>query len=149
MPAPTAYSESALRLFVVERLSDVAVVLGWAGPEPQITRVLWATERAYSAAVIEISDIADATDMPKLEAIAEREAWKAARNALAARVNMSGAGTSMSLSQQFDHAKEMFDQAESECMALGIGQGGAYAVTVSPIVFTEDPYGVREDEVLA
>lgn len=150
MPAPTTYSEAELRLYMVERLSDVATILGWTGASVPVSRAVWAAERSYRSAVAEITDVSDATDMPKLEAIAEREAWRAAVGALAARVNIGGAGTSTSLSQQFDHAKEMLAQAESECMALGIGQGGAYAITVTPVVHTEDPYVIQvEDEALA
>lgn len=73
MPAPLSYSEPDLIAYMLDTMGQVATDLKWTAMEPALLRAVWSVQRACG-----VSNIIDATDMAKVEALANREAWRAA-----------------------------------------------------------------------
>lgn len=146
MPAPTEYSENDLAEYMIEILADIATVLGWDGDTPQITRAVYAVQRAYPDDDLE--DVSGATDMPLLEALARREALKAAATALAARVDIGSPAGDAKLAQQHAQCMRMLSLATFEAEQL-LGDVASQAIVVRPVRHTEDPYRVQGDAELS
>lgn len=134
MPLATSYNEQELAVLMAAELGDVATVLGW---EPgnldagSYERAVQRTLRLYGA-----SDIADATDMDKLEALATWQAWEAAFASLSTRYDIATDGQSLSRSQLFDHALVMVNRAKQAATRYT----SASFITVVPIERPSDPY---------
>lgn len=131
MVAPTSYTESSLAAYMHAVLGDTAGVLGWAQPANYLD-VVDNTLLAYG-----VSDIAEATDIAKLRALARREVWRAVVAALVPHVDFETDGQRVSESQMRRAAESALAVAEADCAALNIG---AYAVQVGTFRFTNDPY---------
>lgn len=104
MALATSYTEQELSVLMAAELGDVATVLGW---EPgnvdagSYERAVNRTLRLYGA-----SDIADATDMDKLESIARVAVWEQVTNATVPQYQVILDGQVLTRSQFYEHAKE-------------------------------------------
>ncbi len=93
MAPPTSYTEDTLATFMLADLKDVATVLGWS------------TQASVQVAIddvvlqLGISDIATATNIPQVRALARVFAWKLAVKAASAYYAFSADGGSFSREQ--------------------------------------------------
>lgn len=78
MPAPTIYTEKTLADFMHEVLDEVAVLLGWAAPaDDALGKYKEPVNEAVLAYFGGAGDLADATDVRRLRAVARVEVWRA------------------------------------------------------------------------
>ncbi len=132
MPSPTVYTEARLAIFMIVELSDVATALQWDAQTAQIEESVNDALSSYG-----VSDIADATDVPKLRAIARVMAWRAAVKALSSRFDFSSGQHSFKRSQMVTAARQALDDAESIASDYGLSAG---QIRISQIEYTENPY---------
>lgn len=117
MPIPTAYTEHELALFMHNELGEMAGVIRATAPDENDEDELG----SYGERVIDVllaygvSDIIVATDIPKLRALARREAWRFAVRQLSSKVSFSLDGQSISLSDLQEQARESLYLAEEAC----------------------------------
>lgn len=130
MPVPTSYTEEQLATFMHGCLGDVATELGWSVDGGSYSEAVTEALLAY-----DVADIADATDMRKLRALARREAWRAAVASLAARYDFTADGASHHLSQIHAAAQAALAAAEADAARYDT----AYQVTATPVHYG-DPY---------
>lgn len=140
MAIPTSYTEATLKGYMLATLSDLGTVLGLATSN---------FDEAFNDALLAygVTDIANATDIPKLRAFAKVEAWKVAVNAASGRIDWSEAGASFKQSQYRTAARDGLALAQSEAAQYGGGMAG-YEVTVGQMVL-HDPYAWSEEEQAA
>jgi hypothetical protein len=138
MAIPGSYTEETLKTYMLTVPGQLGAVLGM-------------TVNSFNEAVNEVllaygvATIADATDIPKLRALAKVEAWKVALAEAGARIDWSEAGASFKQSQYRAAAREGLLDAEAEAVRYGGGLPG-YEVTVGQMA-TYDPYApIDEDE---
>src|SRR5215210_6188783 len=101
MPLATSYTEDGLKTFMAAQLLSTADVLDWestahAAYDAALTRTL----RAYGA----IADVDEATDMPRLEALARREIWRAVADVTVGAVDFTSGEEGVKRAQLHDHA---------------------------------------------
>jgi hypothetical protein len=85
-----------------------------------------------------VTDIADATDMLKLETLAIWAAWVRIVDWLSTnQFDVSTDGQSLTRSQRPEQGEKRLAYWESK--AAPYMAGDAYAVTMTPIVYTDDP----------
>lgn len=143
MPAPSSYTEATLAAYMVGVLSSAAGALGLTTASAAITQAVTTVER-----ILGVSDVAELTDMAKLETIATWRAWQAALDTATASFDVSsggGGGTSSAkLSQLFDQIAKRLAMAEdaasiySEVQAAS-GAGGV--AVISSLGGVSSPYG--------
>lgn len=110
MAPPTSYTEASLAAWMKAEIRDVATLLNWTSTTPgDYAQAVNRTLRAYG-----VSDIASATDMEKLEALALREVWKAAVSALTAAHDYEADGGDYKLNQALQAAERMLARATRE-----------------------------------
>lgn len=141
MPVVTSYTEATLATFMVGgSRAETAAALSWTTASGAITEAVGRAER-----LLGVSDVADATDMAKVEAVARLVFWRAAKAGLTPAADWAVDNESLKKSQLWEHAKAMVLDAEAECADLGIaGVGGSGVVTIHPVERSEDPYGLSE-----
>lgn len=140
MAAPTVYSELSLAGYMETTLGPVAEVLGWTVGSGKLAEVVNDALVAYG-----VDDVAEAAEIGKLRAIARREAWRAASDALGAFYDFDSDSERFVRSQMHKASLDSLANAERDCMALGVGAG--YGVTITSIERTVDPYAyVPPDE---
>lgn len=133
MPAPLSYSEVDLAAFMVDELADVAVALGWTATTPRLVRALYAVERACG-----VADIGAAIDPAQVEALAAREAWRAAMGAAAAQVDSSvPGGPNLKASGLYTQCYGNFLAASTAAMAYD----PANVIGVASVTYAPDVYG--------
>lgn len=133
MPAPSTYSESDLAAYMLDIMGQVATDLGWTASTPAMVRAIYATERACA-----VTDIATATDMGMVEAIAAREAWRVAARWTATLHNFGPQqGVSFAMSAINDQITTQLAFAEAAASIYG---DPANTIVVSDIVHADDPY---------
>lgn len=142
MTAPTTYTTQELAEYMHTVLGDVAAALGWSAPD-SYTEAINETLLTYG-----VSDIADATDIRKLRAIARVEAWKLAVGSLAARYDFGLADRQeFKRSQMLAGAKEALALAQADAASLGVGGGPQQVVGRTRLRYINDPY-VENGEML-
>lgn len=130
-PIPVSYSEETLAAYMLAVLADVGSVLGFDGDE--FDEAINDTLLAYGE-----DDIADATDIAKLRALARVEAWKLALIAAAARYDVSDGTQSLKRSQILSQIKS--------ALAVAVDDASAYTgddsnvVGRATVVYADDPY---------
>lgn len=131
MSVPASYDAASLGATMLAWLGPVADVLGWQA-DADVEEALIATALALG-----VDDIADATDISELRAIARREVWQLATDALASRYDLSTDGQSLSRSQ-------LYQQARGQ-LRLAAQRAARYqTVTRTTITRTSDPYAMQE-----
>lgn len=131
MAAPTAYTEETLKAYMHTVLGAVATALEWSVAGGQYDEPVNEVLLAY-----DVTDIANATNVRKLRALARREAWRAAVNSLASNYNFSADGARHDLSQVYEQAQKQLEAAEADTLAYDPD----YAVTLGTMDTTYDPY---------
>lgn len=137
MSLPTAYTDAELIAFMLADLGEVATTIGWDAATPALTAAVNRTLR-----LLGLTDIAEATDMTALEAVALWQAWDAVVTALTLRYDISTDGQSLSRSQMFEHALKQRTTAQM----AALGHTATYSLVATPVVYTNDPYRVIEEE---
>lgn len=109
MPAPTSYTETALKDFMVAEIGAIGVALGLTASSTQIVNAVYSVER-----LLALSDVADATDMTLVESAARWEAWRTALNAAVAQPSkLKSSGDELDFSERLDAIRELMAYAES------------------------------------
>lgn len=132
MPIPGSYTEETLKDFMLATLEDLGSVLGLTAA--RFTEAVNETLLSYG-----VSDIASATDIAKLRALAKVEAWKVAVKAASGRIDWSEAGASFKQSQYRTAAIAGLALAQSEAAKYGEDPLAGNVVTVGKMSFP-DPY---------
>jgi hypothetical protein len=118
MPIPSSYSEQELATYMRDGvLQSTAGVLGLTTIE-QFDEAVNDALIAYG-----VSDVADATDIPKLRAAAQLCAWRLAQTVAAGDYAYSADGASYQRGQVFEHITKMLAAAERTALAFGISTG--------------------------
>lgn len=138
MAIPSSYTEPTLKNYMLSVLKELGSVLSLAAES--FDEAVNDTLLAYG-----VTDIADATNMLKLRALAKVEAWKVAVTAAGARIDWSEAGASFKQSQYRTSAKEGLALAQSEATQYGGAMAG-YEITVGAL-HVHDPYAWSEEEL--
>lgn len=136
MPIPASYTETSLRAYMLKTVGGLGTRLEMT--TGNFEEAVTSTLLAYG-----VTDIANATDLPKLRALADVEAWRVAWNEATGAYDFTADGSSFKRSDLAKQAKERLEAAEQTAMAHG-GLVG-YAVTSARLTHANDPYQVRED----
>lgn len=134
MATPTAYTEATLAYYMVTTLGALAETLGL-------------DESAMYEAVNDVTaecgvtDIADATDIGKVRALSKVAALRVAQTSAAGWYDFGADGGNYKRSQVMTQIDAMLQGAEAAAMLYG----GAYAVGVGTMTFTNDPYVWTDD----
>lgn len=133
MALPTVYTEPELAVFMERVLGPTATALGWAvGTD---TAGDYAEIVNDTLLTVGVSDIASATDIEQLRAVARWQVWRWAADALASKFDISTDGQSLSRSQLHEQAIKARDAAFQSCAP----HLASYAVTATKIIHTDDP----------
>lgn len=135
MPVSASYTEGTLAAFMVTELSDIGTALGWSTTTDQLFEAV--NDALYGYFGTSVQPIANASNMPKLRALARVAAWKAAIKALASRYQFSTDGQSFQRQQMQDMAKNALAEAEREAAAYGLPE---YSATIDKVSRPHDPY---------
>lgn len=130
MALPASYTEATLAAYMATELGQLATALGYSGSAGYQEAVNGAL------ALYGVADVAQATDIAKLRALARLEAWKLA--ASGAAYDFSADGASFSRSQLMDQINARLRAAELEAASYADLPG--YAAAVTGVTYTEDYY---------
>jgi len=129
MPLPTTYTAEELAAWMRDELLDTATVLGMGDPtHAGYTTAVRRTVRAYG-----VSDISEATDVVKLEALALIEVWRSVVNKTATAINFEADGGRYDREAIHKHALVQLAQAQ-----------GAYAVLYPVAAEEATPSGTAD-----
>ena len=138
MPLPSGYTDATFAAFVRDDvLGGTAVDLGWTDPAVKpYPSIIAETLFAYGVATMP-----EATDVPKLRAIGRREAWRAAMQETANRMDVAIPGApSIQASQAHKQAVEQFRIASEEARpylaastSATAAPAGSYALAARPV----------------
>lgn len=133
MALPSAYSEEDLKDYLLVVLGSVGDALGWDANTLLLAEVVNDTLLAYG-----VDAIADASDIPKLRALARWRVWLAAVDALAGyyTVSLPAEGGQLTRSQLTQQATVRLQAAEIEAGRYG----SPYALTQTAVTRALDPY---------
>lgn len=130
MSIPVAYTPEMLAQYMHNVLGKTATALGWTALDSYEEAVTSAT-LAYG-----VTDLVEATDIPKLRAVARMEAWRAVMDQTAGYTDISMPdGVRIVRHQAHNQARAAFLSAKRDAMTFGIG----HSVTTTPIA-SETPY---------
>lgn len=128
MAIPTSYSEETLKAFMLAALSNLGAALGL-------------TASSFNEAVNDallaygVTDIAQATDIAKLRALARVAAWQVAVSAAAGDYDFSADGGNYRRSQLHEQARKGLAAAEADAAVYS----GENQATVGLMIW-DDPY---------
>jgi hypothetical protein len=135
MPAPTAYTEEALGEFML-------TVLGVVGQVLQYTSASFGEEVSDTLLAYGVADIAQATDIKKLRALAKVAAWQKANDDLVAFYDYQADGGKFDRSQM----QAMAEKALASALAGALAYDPNYQVQVTREKPVNDPYRYIPDE---
>jgi len=137
MALPSSYNESTLTRYMLDTLGGIATTLS-------LTAIDMGETVNDVLAAYGVSDIANATDVVKLRALARVGALRRAQAASLAWYDFSADGGSFSRSQVQAHIKAMLAAAETDA----IPYADVYAVTTATMTYTAeaDPYQWADDD---
>lgn len=112
MAIPSSYTEFTLASYMLTVTTNVAAALGWDADN---------FEEAVNDALVAygVTDIADATDIAKLRAIAKVEAWRAVVDGTAADIEFTADGANFKRNQMHSQALAALERAQAEAVAKG------------------------------
>lgn len=116
MAIPSSYTEDALKAFMLTALEDLGSVLGLNSD--RFNEAVNETLLAYATGG-PLTEIANATNIPKLRALAKVEAWKVAIRAASGRIDWSEAGAFFKQSQYRLAAEAGLALAQLEAVQAG------------------------------
>lgn len=140
MAAPVAYTEPELQAYMLDVLADVASALGMT--ELSLQEAVNDTLLAYG-----VADIAAATDIPRLRALARVAAWRAALARASSWYRFSADGATYNREQVAKQIRDMLGLAEADAAAYDGGTGGVQVAVLA--VRLTDPYRVSDESVEA
>lgn len=139
MPVPASYTEATLATLMHTILGATATALGYAAPSGSAGVY---QEAVYDALIAYgVTDVATATDIPKIRAAAALAAWRKATNDAAAKIQFGGDGQSFSDQQIWEHCVKMLAAAEADASRYGAG----LAVGVTALRYKHDPYASLDE----
>lgn len=108
MAIPDRYSETTLAEFMLRELRSVAGELGWSdtNPDGDFQDAVDDTLVLYG-----VNDIDNASNIPKLRALARYAVWKAAQKDAASHTDFSADGGSFSEDQLYQHVTAQLNRA--------------------------------------
>lgn len=134
MAIPTAYTESTLRSYMAASLGAIADTLGL--DQTSFIEAVNDVLLAYG-----VSDVAQATDIAKLRALARVEALRVAQASVALAYDFAADGASFDRSQMAARIAALLAQAEADAARVVAGAAGAaWAVGVGTLAVPGDPY---------
>ncbi len=122
MSVPSSYNAAELAAYMHGRLRTVAAACGYMVGSSYADAIV-STLVAYG-----VSDISQATSVPRLLALAEVAAWEMASTDTVPRTDVTTDGRSIRRSQFHDHAVEMLSAARARAAGYpddGSGSGGS------------------------
>ena len=129
MALPASYSESTLKTYMTTSLGPLAGALGLV--DSDMAEPLNDVLTAYG-----VEDIADATNLPKLRALARVHALRKAQVTAAAWTDFTADGASFSRSQVAAALREMLAQAEASALQYSED----YAILTGQMSYANNPY---------
>lgn len=137
MPLPNAYTQAHLADYLKKHLGTVADVLNWNVLDFHIVDAIEEALIAYG-----VDEVSEADNIPKLRALARREAWRAAVRQLATKYDISTpSGFSLNRSQLQQMAEKALAQAVEDCRAYD-----TRLMVTSVAVRRSHPYPVADDD---
>lgn len=142
MAIPTSYSDYTLSQFMLNELAEVNEYFNW-------------TPASFTEQVVDtlidygVSTLSEATDIPKLRAIARLQVWQKAKLAAAKFIDNRMVDDDRSQSQLFDHIASNLQQAQAAASIYLTSADSSSAVasgnvaTVGKIVYLTDPYTMQ------
>lgn len=130
MAVPAAYNDNELMAFMRSTLGATATVLGWTDLAPY-QEPLNDTLIAYG-----VDDIADATDVQKLRALARVAVWQSVVDVTAGMSDFRMGDQSVTSSQVHMQAQQRLRHATLQALPYT----SAYAVTRTAVTHANDPY---------
>ncbi len=137
MAAPVVYTEATLLTFMLDTMGSVATTLGMS--DYMLQEAVNDTLLAYR-----VADSADATDIPRLRALARVAAWRTALAQASTYYDFSADGATYNRAEITRHIRAMLALAEADAAAYDGGMGGVW-VNVLGMRLT-DPYRVIETD---
>jgi hypothetical protein len=145
MALPASYTEQQLSAFMRSELAGAAEVLGWSNIE---------TDGDYQEAVNDtllaypVTDIANATDIAKLRAIAAVAVWRRAVRSIADKVDVEIGGQRVSASKLQAQFLVALANAEDQVViyAPDVGAASMPPVGVGQLNVGNSPYRVNRKE---
>ena len=129
MAPPTSYTEATLKTYMLASLGTLGTTLGLT--TASFDEAVNDTLLAYPT-----TDVALATDITKLRALARLAAARQARTVAASWYDFSADGASFSRSQVLAALDGMIAMAETDAMAYSSN----YAIGVGTMTYPDDPY---------
>jgi len=141
MAPPTAYTTAELATFALAQLDALATALAWTTASASVTEAVNDAVLAYG-----VADVADATDIPKLRALARVSIWRAVARATVGYYRFGADQMSFERGQVHEHALAMIGEAEREATALGVGVGSSLIVATVVRDSDSDPYAAHPSQ---
>lgn len=142
MAIPTSYNDFTLSQFMLNELAEVNEYFNW-------TPASFAEQVTDTLIDYGVPTLTDATDIPKLRAIARLQVWSKAKRAAAKFIDNKVTDDERSQSQLFDHIAQNLQQAQAAASIYLTSADSSSAVasgnvaTVGKVVYLTDPYQMR------
>jgi hypothetical protein len=137
---PTSYTEATLKAFMHATIGAVADSLEWTTVGTKYDEAMIETLLAYG-----VTDIANATDIKKLRALARREVWRSVLAEVSSDIDFSADGARYSQQQLFTMAQQQFQMASAD--ATPFDSSGSNVVSLETVNYG-DPYMPLEEETV-
>lgn len=141
MPIPTIYGETDLKVFMERAIITLSDVLQWSIMDGDYDQAVTDTLLLYG-----VTDVADATDIGKLQAYARVAVLRNAEFAATGLVDQTVLGDSAKLSQIQDLIRAALAVAERQASS-SYGLVTAATVVVTPVLYTDDPFTIQAEDV--
>ena len=134
MAIPTSYTEATLAQFMKDVIGDTADSISW-------TTVIGKYQEAVNETLIAygVTDIALATDIAKIRAIARREVWRAVANSTAGNYRFGSDREQYYRDHVYDHAKSEFLSASASA-AKYVDDDDSTKASILTVIDEADPY---------
>ncbi|MCA9936192.1 MAG: hypothetical protein H6662_15605 [Ardenticatenaceae bacterium] len=141
MTVPSAYSEATLKTYLHGILSrgGIAATLDWQIEAGSYDEIITDTLLAYG-----VDDIAEATDVAKLRALARLALWEAVETAVPLEINYTADGATFNREAIFQHVQTMLQRARLDAFAYT----DDYQVDVLGVQRDYDPYDAIDFDLL-
>jgi len=136
MPIPTEYTAETLQEFMHVELREVATILNWSVVEGSYAALVDNALELYG-----VTDISEATDIPRLRLLARVAVWRAVVTAVSLDYTFSDLGATYQRSQMVESARKILADLEVAAMPYL----DEYVVTKGEISSPDDPYRVQPD----
>lgn len=139
MSVPTSYDAASLAAAMHAWLGETALSLGWSVEGGSYTDAITDTLLWYG-----VTDLANATNIGKVRAIARVAVWEAAASAAVSRVDWSRGAERVSGSQEPEAIAKVAARMRAEAVAGGYIESNVGRLRTVQIVRGNDIYGTAE-----